>query len=77
MTRELLNILEYLYGSVKAQLPLRTLDERPKTAGKSVAFRPGQFCRAHFAVFAARRKPVWSTRERTRTGALTMVNELE
>lgn len=67
-----------------ARIPARALSAitvtsvRRKTAvaaGKAVAFRPGQFCRARFAVFAACRAPVRSTRERT--GALTMVNELE
>ena len=33
---------------------------KDRTAGKSAALRPGQFCRARFAVFAARREPVWS-----------------
>lgn len=33
-------------------------------AGKAAVFGPGQFCRARFAVFAARRMPASPTRER-------------
>lgn len=49
--------------------------ERGEAAGKAAVFGPGQFCRARFAVFAARRMPALPTR--VRTVLLTMVNEPE
>jgi len=42
--------------------------------GKAAVFCPGQFCRARFAIFAARRVPALSRQE---TVLLTIVNELE